>query len=134
VTPDRLDAVRVLLDQLGIRPEDLLGVTASSPSPRMPTIGEYVDRVTGAVSPGAHRVYGTYWRRVSEVWGHRRLDEPTPTEIRELAEQVKASAVVRRNSRGGRTAAEHLISALRCLYRHAEADGLIPPSGIPPPR
>ena len=31
----------------------------------------------------------------------------------------------RRNARGGRSAAEHLIAALRCMYRHAEDDGLI---------
>jgi integrase/recombinase XerC len=131
VTANRLDTVRALLEQLGISPEELLAATTSSRSARMPNISEYVDRVTGAVSPGAHRVYGTYWRRVSQVWGHRLLDEPTPTEIRELAEQVKAAAVIRRNSRGGRAAAEHLISALRCLYRHAEADGLIPAARNP---
>ena len=33
--------------------------------------------------------------------------------------------VPRRNARGGRSAAENLIAALRCLYRHAEDDGLI---------
>jgi integrase/recombinase XerC len=38
---------------------------------------------------------------------------------------VKASAVQRRNGRGGRSAGEHLVAALRCLYRHAEDDGLI---------
>ena len=37
----------------------------------------------------------------------------------------------RRNSRGGRSAAEHLIAALRCLYKHAEEDGLINPAGNP---
>jgi hypothetical protein len=125
VTANRLDAVRTLLDQLGIAPEELLGDTLAARSGRMPTIEEYVTRVTGAVSPGTHRVYGTYWRKVSEAWGHRPLDELTPTEIRAFAEQVKTAAVIRRNSRGGRAAAEHLISALRCLYRHAEADGLI---------
>ena len=31
----------------------------------------------------------------------------------------------RRNARGGRSAAEHLIAALRCLYKHAEEDGFI---------
>ena len=35
-----------------------------------------------------------------------------------------ANVVARRNARGGRSAAEHLIAALRCLYRHAVADGL----------
>jgi site-specific recombinase XerD len=38
---------------------------------------------------------------------------------------VKVHVVARRNARGGRSAAEHLIAALRCLYRHAEDDGLI---------
>lgn len=92
----------------------------------MPTIRDYVDRVAVAVSPGTHRVYGTYWRRVVELWGDRRLDEPTPLEIKQLAEQIKSQVVVRRNSRSGRGAAEHLIGALRCLYRHAVIDGLIP--------
>lgn len=120
-----LDAIRILLDRLGITPEDLL--TSAPPGPmRMPTVREYIDRVTVAVSPGTHRVYGTYWRRVAEVWGDRRLDEPTPTEIQELAERIKALAVVRRNARGGRGAAEHLVAALRCLYQHAVVDGLIP--------
>lgn len=33
--------------------------------------------------------------------------------------------VVRRNGRGGRTAAEHLIAAMRCIHRHTVMDGLI---------
>ena len=39
--------------------------------------------------------------------------------------------VARRNARGGRSAAEHLIAALRCLYRHAEDDELIDPADNP---
>ncbi|WP_239098601.1 tyrosine-type recombinase/integrase [Micromonospora qiuiae] len=46
-------------------------------------------------------------------------------EIKQLAERMKAAAIVRSNSRGGRTASEHLISALRCLYRYAVADRLM---------
>jgi hypothetical protein len=33
--------------------------------------------------------------------------------------------VARRNARGGRSAEEHLVAALRCLYRRAVDDGLI---------
>ena len=52
--------------------------------------------------------------------------DPTQArEIKQLAEYVKSHTVVRRNTRGGRSAAEHLIGALRCLYRHAVDDGLI---------
>ncbi|MFI7335960.1 tyrosine-type recombinase/integrase [Micromonospora aurantiaca (nom. illeg.)] len=74
-----------------------------------------------------------------EHWGQRRLDEPTPSEIEQLAEYVKAHVVSRRNARGGRSAAEHLIAALRCLYKRAVADGLIaaadnPASKVAKPR
>jgi integrase/recombinase XerC len=38
---------------------------------------------------------------------------------------VKAHVVARRNARGGRSAQEHLVAALRCLYQRAVDDGLI---------
>jgi integrase/recombinase XerC len=118
-----IDAARVLLARLGVTAEQLL--TKEAGPVEMPTFDDYIGRVAQAVSPGTLRVYDTYWRRVSEVWGGRRLNEPTPLEIKQLAERVKATVVVRRNARGGRTAAEHLISALRCIYRFAVADGLL---------
>ena len=66
-----------------------------------------------------------------ERWGSRRIDEPTPSEIRQLVQHVRANVVPRRNSRGGRSAAEHLIAALRCMYKHAEEDSLIDPADNP---
>src|SRR5437016_13945884 len=38
---------------------------------------------------------------------------------------VKTHVVARRNARGGRSAQEHLVAALRCLYSRAAEDGLI---------
>ena len=78
-----------------------------------------------AVSAGTRRAYGSYWNRVVEQWGDRRLDEPTPSEIRQLMTYVKTHVVARRNARGGRSAEEHLVAALRCLYQRAVDDGLI---------
>ncbi|WP_328469131.1 hypothetical protein OHA21_01000 [Actinoplanes sp. NBC_00393] len=43
-----------------------------------------------------------------------------------MAEVIRATVVPRRNARGGRGSAEHLIAGLRCLYRRAAADGLSP--------
>lgn len=117
-----IEAARLLLQRLGVAPEQLL--VAAAPIP-VPTFNEYIDTVSLAVSNGTFRAYEPYWNRVRQTWGGRRLNEPTPLEIKQLAELVKAGAKVRRNTRGGRLAAEHLISALRCLYRHAVADGLI---------
>ena len=91
----------------------------------MPTFAEYVPVVSAAVSDGTRRAYGSYWNRVIEQWGDRRLDEPTPSEIRQLMAYVKTHVVARRNARGGRSAQEHLVAALRCLYQRAVDDGLI---------
>ena len=70
---------------------------------------------------GSRRVHGTYWRRIRDKWGPRRLDEPTPLEIGQFAEETRRNAVVRRNHRGGTAAGEHLIAALRCIYQFAIA-------------
>jgi integrase/recombinase XerC len=116
-------AALLVLERMGLSPADLL----SAPRDRatVPTFAEYVPVVAEAVTAGTRRAYGSYWNRVIDHWGSRRLDEPTPSEIRQLMTHVKTHVVARRNARGGRSAAEHLIAALRCLYRHAEADGLI---------
>lgn len=118
-----VQAARLLLSRLGLSPADLVGEAPSRPP--APTFAEYVPVVSAAVSDGTRRVYGSYWNRVVEQWGGRRLDEPSPSQIEQLAAYVRTHVVVRSNARGGRCAAEHLIAALRCLYRHAVADGKI---------
>ena len=105
----------------------------------MPTFADYVPVVSATVTAGTRKAYGSYWNRVVEQWGARHLDEPTPSEIRQLVAYVRANVVPRRNARGGRSAAENLIAALRCLYRQAEDDGLIdeknnPASKVDKPR
>ena len=118
-----VEAALVLLERMGLSPADLAAV----PQPRkpVPTFAEYVPVVSAAVSAGTRRAYGSYWNRVVEQWGGRRLDEPTPSEIRQLMAYVKTHVVARRNARGGRSAEEHLVAALRCLYQRAVDDGLI---------
>jgi integrase/recombinase XerC len=117
-----LEAARLLLARLGISVGDLI---ASAPAAPAPTFADYVPVVSQAVGVGTRRVYGSYWNRIVAQWGHRPITEPTPSEIMRLVEDVKSGVVVRRNARGGRGAAEHLIAALRCLYNRAVADGLI---------
>jgi site-specific recombinase XerD len=124
-----IDAAWLLLARLGVSPADLLAV-AEDRAPA-PTFAEYIPVVRAAVAEGTRRVYGSYWNRIMEHWGTRRLDEPTPSEVNQLAEHAKNNVVARRNARGGRSAAEHLIAALRCIYRHAENDGHIKTSENP---
>jgi len=135
--PDEIKAARMLLDKMGINPADLIHAPAD---PRgVPTFAEYIPRVSGVVSSGTRRVYGSYWNRVVQAWGSTPITDVTASDIGQLAEHVKATVVTRRNARGGRGAAEHLIAALRCLYKHAVADGILtenenPAARVPKPR
>src|SRR5260370_22616388 len=135
--PDEIKAARMLLDKMGINPADLIHAPAD---PRgVPTFAEYIPRVSGVVSSGTRRVYGSYWNRVVQAWGSTPITDVTASDIGQLAEHVKATVVTRRNARGGRGAAEHLLPALRCLYKHAVADGILtenenPAAHVPQPR
>jgi integrase len=105
----------------------------------MPTFREYVSQVSDAIPIGTRRTYQTYWQRIIDAWGDRHLDEPAPLEIKKLCESAQACVVARKNSRGGRSATEHLIAALRFIYRYATADGLVadadnPAIRVPKPR
>ena len=117
-----LDAARLLLEKLGVKPADLMAAPART---EFPLIADYIPLVEKAVTKGTRRVYGPYWAKVVREWGHRHVNEPTALEISQLAEQVREGAVQRRNARGGRGAAEHLIGALRCMYGYLVADGIL---------
>ena len=104
-----VEAALVLLERMGLSPADL--TTVSRERQAVPTFAEYVPVVSAAVTPGTRRAYGSYWNRVLDHWGGRRLDEPTPSDIRQLMAWVKTHVVARRNARGGRSAEEHLVAA-----------------------
>ncbi|MCA1186169.1 MULTISPECIES: site-specific integrase [unclassified Saccharopolyspora] len=108
---------------MDIDPSGLIGEAGAGDE--RPTFAEYLPKVEKAVSESSARVYAPYWRRLIQAWGGRRLDEPSASEIKQLAWRMKEEAVARRNTRGGRSAAEHFVGAVRCIYSHAESDGLI---------
>jgi len=117
----QLETLRSLLKQLGVNPDQLLAGTTPART-AVPTFNEYVPQVAQAVSLGTRRVYSSYSERITVRWGHRPIIEPTPLEIKRLAEEIRGEVIVRRNARGGRSAAEHLIAAMRCIYRRAVMD------------
>lgn len=108
-TPARqaeLDAARLLLARMGITPTDL--TTAPTPTKPVPTFAAYIPLVAALVTPGTARVYDTYWSKIMDAWGERRLDEPTPSEIKQLMAGVRATMVIRRNTRGAADHMQHL--------------------------
>jgi hypothetical protein len=94
-------AARRQLDRICDRAAMRLAGTGLAAIPQVPTFAEYVPVVSAAVSAGTRRAYGSYWNRVLDQWGDRRLDEPTPSEIRQLMIYVKTHVVARRNARAG---------------------------------
>jgi integrase/recombinase XerC len=122
--PKDVETARVLLAALGVTAADLLD--GGDPVTRVPTFAAYVPVVSDGVSAATRRVYSPYWNYVVRAWGSRRIDEPTPSEVKSLAEYVRTHTVRRRNGRDGRSAVEHFIAALRCLYKQSHDDELLP--------
>jgi len=115
-----VEAALVLPERMGLSPPDLAAV--QQPRKPVPTFAEYVPVVSAAASAGTRRAYGSYWNRVVKHWGGRRLDVPPVGDP--AADGLRQTHVMRRrNARGGRSAGEHLVAALRCLYRRAALAG-----------
>lgn len=125
----RIAAARRALAQLGVTLADLHA--ADTAAPIAPTLADYLPTVRAAAGPGANRTYGSYWDRMLTVWGTRRLDEITASDIEALHHEMAATARHRRNGRRGRHAGEHVIAAARAIYTRAIADELIAPGASP---
>lgn len=119
-----VDAALVLLAKLGVTAADLIAGAAAT-HPVVPTFAEFVPQVAATVTPGTLKAYGSYWNRVVQEWGTRRLDEPNPLQIERLGKQIRAERVIRRNGRGGAGAEENYVAAMRCLYRRAVDNGYL---------
>ncbi|WP_232533721.1 site-specific integrase [Plantactinospora sp. KBS50] len=125
--PARVAAARQMLAHLGVTLADL----QAEPGPGLPTLAEYLPQVIAAAGPGAHRTYGTYWRRMAAAWGDRPLDAVAASDIEAMQREIAATARSRRNSRNGRHAGEHVIAAARAIYNRAIADRLIDATASP---
>ena len=135
------EAIAALLDSLGVAAEDLLAISQGQ-GRKVPTFAEYIPVVIAArPQDRTTENYRSYWRKLlaQEGWADKRLDEPTVTELRALIEAIKALRQMRRTETGGRATAQNALAAIRCLYRHAQDDGLIdaahnPAARVPKPR
>jgi hypothetical protein len=122
-----VDAALLVLKSMGLSPEDLL---APSNRPPVPTFAEYVPVVSATVTAASLRAYRPYWNRTVVRWGERRLDETTPSEVKQLVAYVKANAVQRR-AHLDRFRDEHAIAAsdgfpdARCAQLRCEKPGII---------
>lgn len=117
---DTINAAQLLLTQMGITPADLLAPTGT-----VPTFGEVIPTVRATLGPGTRRTYGTYLDRLEQQWHNRQLDEISTHDIDDMAHTLQTTARTNRASRGGASAAEHFLSTISRVYRHAEHSGWI---------
>jgi integrase/recombinase XerC len=66
-----VDTALVVLKSMGLSLDDL--TAAPRDRAAVPTFADYVPVVSAAVTDGTRRAYGSYWNRVVEQWGARRL-------------------------------------------------------------
>jgi integrase len=118
--------VRQLVAELGVRASDI-----QSPAP-IPTVDQYVPRMIAAASPACLRAYGAHWHRAAVLFAGQGLDDLQPSDILALQHHVvPLAAGSPQATRGGRTAGQSRLRAMRALYRLAETDGLIRPANNP---
>ncbi|WP_280312769.1 site-specific integrase [Nocardia abscessus] len=124
-----IQAALLLLDRLGVTTDDLLRTHARRP---VPTFAQYVPLVYAAMPAGRTREdYLSYWKKTVAAWPDRRIDEPTPSEFKQLLATFQAERRIRSCDRGGHGIGRLAITAWRCLYSHAVDDGLIRPIDNP---
>jgi integrase len=118
-----LSAARLLLERLGVSPADLVG--ENQPRVAVPTFTEYVPIVLAATAASSANCWKVYWRVLITEWSERRIDEPTLSELKELANEVQRRANERPNARGGHGAKSNFIDAVKYFYTNAIGDRYI---------
>ena len=122
-----VEAALVLLEQMGLAPTDLAAVP--QPRKQVPTLAEYVPVVSAAVSAGIRQAYGSYWNRVLDQWGTRRLDEPTPSEQHRMTGTYRTSTDVLARTAQHPDLAWHVRMAVRARVRESAAWRVRMPDG-----
>jgi integrase/recombinase XerC len=127
MTINNADVASKMLDALGamgLSIDDLIAAGQGHDKPIV-TIAEYLPQVEAAATDGKKRTYATYWRLLANQHGSKPLTEVKTSTLQALSLFAKKHAVQRSNSRNGTSAQESCVSAMRCFFAVAVADGLI---------
>lgn len=127
---DRLVRARVLVSEveaLGLTVDDLVAVAAAGPTERssVPTVSEYIERITPTFTPGTLRNYRSYWRLAEAEFGERPIDTISVDDCEAVVLRAARRAAKRRSVTAGRSPKENCVAALRALFRKAQRANLI---------
>jgi integrase/recombinase XerC len=90
----------------------------------MPSVSEYIALIRPGLRPSTEVSWGRYLTLMSERLAERDMNDISPTDIHDLAEHARLTAVTRRGGTG-RSAAEHTIAAARLVWRRAVQDAVV---------
>lgn len=121
---DALSAARLVLERLGVSPQDLIDHQRRETAV---TIADLIPEVVKVVPEPTGRLYRPYWRKMVEAWPDRLIGDVKAADVLWFVNHCKTTAVVRASSRGGHSAAEHGFEALRCLIKFAVVERLVHP-------
>ena len=88
-------------------------------------VSAYLSSVRGAATPGAAKTYAAYWSAFVTEFGSREVSDIKASEIARFCREASKRAVVRKNSRGGSSAIENCVGAMRLYFAFALSDGIV---------
>jgi hypothetical protein len=125
---DRPQVVAQLLamaESIGITVDDLAAASASRPSEESQSVKDFLPAVEAATTDGAKLTYRPYWRLLVAQLGDRPVSSVKATDLQALALEAQRRAKRRSNTRGGTSAGENCVGAVRAFFRLAVEDGHI---------
>lgn len=88
-------------------------------------LSDYLPTAASGLRASTRISWTRYLRLLDERLGDLHLQEIKASHIQQLATEARADVVLRRNSKSGSSAAEHMISASRSVLASALRDGLV---------
>ena len=134
---DRALRARVLGSEaqaMGLDVEDLLAAATGAPSVRaaVPTVSEYIAKVTPGFTKGTLRTYRTYWRLAEGLeladgsrLGDKRIDAVTVDDLDAVVLAAAERARAKRPGSDARSPRENCVAALRAVFKRAKRARLI---------
>lgn len=120
---DRLLRARLLVAEakaLGLSVDDLVAVSASSPSRRsVPTVREYREQTEPTFSKGTRRAYHSYWLLAERFYGDKPLDTVTSDDVERVVFAAAERARAKRPGSDARSPRENCVAAQRALFERA---------------
>lgn len=136
---DVLTSIVTLLRANDLTVDDLTAAMTGD-RPAALTVAEFLPTVKAVTKKGSVGTYGTYWNLLVAELGDKALDAVVTSDLSKVAAKARANArrrSERRGYRGGQSAEENCVAAMRRFFKVAVDDRLVtsnPAADVPKPK